>query len=116
MFILKSLLVSLAISLTSFVESKSSDATLRESLKRLNFAASTGIQSLERLEFKLAGSTGRQFLLSETYDEGLFTPLESLSALTDTYTTLGHPAFPHYSVRIKKSDFCDESVGYVRAS
>lgn len=114
MFILKSLLVSLAISLTSFVESKSSDATLRESLKRLNFAAS--IQSLERLEFKLAGSTGRQFLLSETYDEGLFTPLESLSALTDTYTTLGHPAFPHYSVRIKKSDFCDESVGYVRAS
>ncbi|KAI0310446.1 serine carboxypeptidase [Amylostereum chailletii] len=47
-----------------------------------------------------------------------FTPVGSLSALgTDAFTTLTHPVFPSYSVRIKQSDFCDTTVkaytGYI---
>ncbi|KII86255.1 hypothetical protein PLICRDRAFT_43837 [Plicaturopsis crispa FD-325 SS-3] len=53
-----------------------------------------------------------------SYDEGLFTPVGDLGALSETaFTTLGHPAFPNYGVRIKKSTFCDETVkaytGYI---
>ncbi|TCD59953.1 hypothetical protein EIP91_011017, partial [Steccherinum ochraceum] len=50
---------------------------------------------------------------------GLFSPFEDLKLLsTSEFTTLGHPAFPKYSVRIKKStDFCDGTVsaytGYI---
>ena len=34
-----------------------------------------------------------------------------LAALSSSdFTTLGHPAFPNYDVRIKKSDFCDGTV------
>ncbi|KAF7330037.1 Carboxypeptidase [Mycena kentingensis (nom. inval.)] len=52
------------------------------------------------------------------YDAGLFTPLEDMNALSATeFTTLGHPEFPKYGVRIKKSAFCDETVksytGYI---
>jgi carboxypeptidase C (cathepsin A) len=53
------------------------------------------------------------------YNEGLFMPVEELSALSEAqFTTLGHPVFPNYSVRIKKSsDFCDGTVnaytGYI---
>ncbi|KAF8880906.1 serine carboxypeptidase [Gymnopilus junonius] len=52
------------------------------------------------------------------YADGLFTPVESLSSLsTSEFTSLGHPFFPHYSVRVKKSDFCDGTVnaytGYI---
>lgn len=48
----------------------------------------------------------------EPYDSGLFSPLEDLSLLsTSTFTTLDHPAFPNYNVRIKRStDFCDGTV------
>ncbi|KDQ49579.1 hypothetical protein JAAARDRAFT_200740 [Jaapia argillacea MUCL 33604] len=47
-----------------------------------------------------------------SYDDGMFTPVGSLNTLsTDSFTTLGHPAFPKYSVRVKKSDFCDGTVG-----
>ena len=46
-----------------------------------------------------------------TYDAGLFTPVENLGVLSTTeFTTLAHPAFPKYNVRIKKSDFCDGTV------
>ena len=31
----------------------------------------------------------------------------------DAFTVLGHSAFPRHSVRVKKSDFCDETVAYV---
>jgi hypothetical protein len=45
------------------------------------------------------------------YDDGLFTPFEDLHALsTSQFTTLGHPLFPNYNVRIKESDFCDGTV------
>ena len=48
------------------------------------------------------------------YDAGLFTPVEDLGVLSVTeFTTLAHPAFPKYNVRIKKSDFCDGTVRYV---
>ena len=47
----------------------------------------------------------------DTYDAGLFTPVEDLGLLsTSDFTTLGHPLFPNYNVRIKKSDFCDGTV------
>ncbi|KAI0071137.1 serine carboxypeptidase [Panus rudis PR-1116 ss-1] len=55
----------------------------------------------------------------EGYDEGLFSPMEDLSLLSsDSFTTLTHPVFPKYSVRVKKStDFCDGTVnaytGYI---
>ena len=46
-----------------------------------------------------------------SYDDGLFTPVEHLSALSvDTFTTFGHPYFPNHNVRIKKTDFCDTTV------
>ncbi|KAF8972465.1 serine carboxypeptidase [Flammula alnicola] len=55
----------------------------------------------------------------QSYNDGLFTPAEDLSVLSESeFTTLGHPAFPRYSVRMKKSsDFCDTTVksytGYI---
>lgn len=49
----------------------------------------------------------------DTYDAGLFSPLEDLNLLsTSDFTTLSHPAFPKYGVRIKKSHFCDGNVRY----
>ncbi|KAJ7825180.1 serine carboxypeptidase [Mycena olivaceomarginata] len=52
------------------------------------------------------------------YDEGLFTPMEDMSALSETtFSVLSHPVFPNYNVRIKKSSFCDNTVkaytGYI---
>lgn len=45
------------------------------------------------------------------HDASLFTPVEDLSILSgETFTALGHPAFPKYSVRIKQSNWCDGSV------
>ena len=45
------------------------------------------------------------------YDEGLFTPVEELNILSaSAFTTLQHPAFPNYEVRIKKSNWCDGTV------
>lgn len=41
-----------------------------------------------------------------------FSPLGQLSYLSDTeFTVLSHPVFPRHSVRIKKSSFCDHTVG-----
>ncbi|KIY65085.1 serine carboxypeptidase [Cylindrobasidium torrendii FP15055 ss-10] len=55
---------------------------------------------------------------TDAYDAGLFTPIETLSALSNSsYTALAHPAFPKHSVRVKKSKFCDGTVdaytGYI---
>lgn len=64
------------------------------------------------LKYGWQGPQGYQAPLGhESNDDGLFSPLEDLSVLTATeYTTLAHPAFPKYEVRIKKSDFCDGTV------
>lgn len=49
--------------------------------------------------------------INANYADGLFSPVESLSTLSATeFTTMGHPFFPRYSVRVKKSQFCDETV------
>lgn len=50
-----------------------------------------------------------QYAYAAPYDDGLFTPVEDLNTLSvDSFTTLGHPSFPKYSVRIKKTVFeCD---------
>ncbi len=51
---------------------------------------------------------------TSAYDDGFFTPFESLSSLSHAeFTTLQHPLYPRHSVRIKKSDFCDGTVGCV---
>nr|GAT52551.1 predicted protein [Mycena chlorophos] len=47
-----------------------------------------------------------------------FAPLGALNVLSETqFTTLQHPAFPNYGVRVKKSDVCDGTVasytGYI---
>lgn len=50
-----------------------------------------------------------------SYDDGLFSPIGSLSSISETgFTTLGHPFFPRHSVRLKKTKFCDGTVKYVR--
>lgn len=55
---------------------------------------------------------GSEYGSYDSYDTGLFSPVDSLSALsTDEFTTLSHPAFPKHSARIKKTDgFCDDTV------
>ncbi|EPQ61308.1 serine carboxypeptidase [Gloeophyllum trabeum ATCC 11539] len=51
------------------------------------------------------------------FDAESFKPYGHLPSLTNDFTILQHPAFPKYSVRIKKSDFCDGTVaaytGYI---
>jgi hypothetical protein len=40
-----------------------------------------------------------------------FTPAGTLDILSETsFTPLAHPEFPKYGVRVKKSNFCDETV------
>ncbi|KAI0086931.1 serine carboxypeptidase [Irpex rosettiformis] len=55
---------------------------------------------------------------SRKHDNGHFTPSGDLHSLSATkFTTLGHPLFPNYGVRIKESRFCDGTVksytGYI---
>ncbi|KAJ7288105.1 Alpha/Beta hydrolase protein [Mycena rebaudengoi] len=41
-----------------------------------------------------------------------FTPAGTLDILSETsFTALAHPDFPRYGVRVKKTNFCDETVG-----
>ncbi|KAF4584581.1 hypothetical protein EYR40_004579 [Pleurotus pulmonarius] len=54
----------------------------------------------------------------QSYDDGLFSPLETLDVLSeDEFTVLAHPAFPKYSVRAKSTKWCDKTVksytGYI---
>ncbi|EMD33353.1 hypothetical protein CERSUDRAFT_68006 [Gelatoporia subvermispora B] len=56
--------------------------------------------------------------MPDVVDNGSFEPLGSLSAISTTdFTVLEHPLFPHYSIRVMKSNFCDGTVptytGYV---
>ena len=46
-----------------------------------------------------------------TYNDGLFTPIEDLSTLSETeFTPISHPFFPNVGARIKKTKFCDGTV------
>ncbi len=66
---------------------------LSASARQLNFATTVGSEAFA------------------SYDDGLLTPLGDLSLLSSSeYTTLTHPVFPRYSVRVKQSDFCDGAV------
>lgn len=49
---------------------------------------------------------------NEQYDAGLFSPpFLSLSALPESeWAILSHPLHPKYSVRVKKTKFCDDTV------
>ena len=64
-----------------------------------------------------SGNAYAQSAYAVSYDDGLFTPVEHLSALSvDSFTTFGHPYFPNHNVRIKKTDFCDGTVKSVGIS
>ncbi|TRM62404.1 Alpha/Beta hydrolase protein [Schizophyllum amplum] len=59
----------------------------------------------------IASASAQSFLHQEAYDAGLFTPLETLDALSEAeFTSLSHPFFPDYGVRVKKTKFCDGTV------
>ncbi|KAJ7057230.1 serine carboxypeptidase [Mycena amicta] len=63
-------------------------------------------------------SASQTVFKAHQYDDGLFTPMEDMNALSASeFTVLSHPVFPNYNVRIKKSPFCDETVksytGYI---
>ncbi|KAK7047212.1 hypothetical protein VNI00_006878 [Paramarasmius palmivorus] len=62
--------------------------------------------------FNLTSSPGQHTAFSD--EENFFTPVESLSTLSEAqFTTLRHPFFPKHSARIKKTSFCDSTVnGY----
>ncbi|EKM51694.1 uncharacterized protein PHACADRAFT_261985 [Phanerochaete carnosa HHB-10118-sp] len=77
----------------------------------LGLAASSVVSGAQQ-PFALSGGK------FESYDAGLFSPVEDLGLLsTSEFTALAHPTFPNYNVRIKKSDFCDGTVraftGYI---
>ncbi|KAK0448417.1 serine carboxypeptidase [Desarmillaria tabescens] len=66
--------------------------------------------------FLVANKTAATYQNYEDY--GHATQSQSLSLLSyDQFTTLEHPLYPEHSVRIKKTDFCDETVsaytGYI---
>ncbi|KAI0666416.1 serine carboxypeptidase [Trametes maxima] len=70
-------------------------------------------QHVEQTAFSVKNAFGN-------YDEGFLTPFGELSALSSTeFTHLEHPAFPHHSVRVKQSHFCDGNTraytGYIDA-
>jgi hypothetical protein len=47
-------------------------------------------------------------------ENSTFMPVGTLEVLSESaFTTLAHPAFPAYGVRLKKSQFCDGGVKYV---
>ncbi|KAJ7122654.1 serine carboxypeptidase [Mycena crocata] len=65
-----------------------------------------------------ANASQKVFSTPGSNDVNAFTPTGTLDILSETsFTSLGHPSFPQYGVRIKKSNFCDETVsaytGYV---
>ncbi|KAI0784828.1 serine carboxypeptidase [Abortiporus biennis] len=81
-----------------------------------------GLSVLSLLSFSFLAKASSQVPLEfrfDQYDASLFSPYEDLSSLSALeYTTLGHPAFPKYQVRLKQSkEFCDGTVnaytGYI---
>ena len=81
------------------------------------FSLRSGVLALLGTAITVVGAGNVQSPLgafkSASYDDGLFAPFEDLHALSRTeFTTLGHPLFPNYGVRIKESDFCDGTVKY----
>ncbi|KAF9042259.1 serine carboxypeptidase [Panaeolus papilionaceus] len=91
-------------------------------LQKLGLILTIGLPSVALASQKVftLNSTGSGIYSgAKVYDEGLFNPIGDFSVLSDTnFTTLRHPEFPKYGVRIKKSStFCDPTVksysGYI---
>lgn len=84
----------------------SSFSLLSLAIHVLGHASSQSVLGLERP----AADPYAQAAYAAPYDDGLFTPVEDLGALSaEAFTTLDHPSFPGYSVRIKKTVFeCDK--------
>lgn len=58
-----------------------------------------------------AANPHAQSTYAAPYGNGLFTPVGDLSTLSmDSFTTIEHPLFPNYSVRIKKMNLCDNQT------
>ncbi|KAF9007860.1 Alpha/Beta hydrolase protein [Cyathus striatus] len=81
-----------------------------------------GVATAKTIRPEILQPSGRTTSLDQlplsSYDDGLFTPLENPSTLSDVqFSVLQHPAFPKYQVRMKKTRFCDETVntytGYI---
>ncbi|KAI3611465.1 carboxypeptidase y precursor [Moniliophthora roreri] len=85
---------------------------LRWGVALLLALTSTSQASQKVLSDNNATATPGQHAFSD--EANLFTPVETLSALSDVeFTTLRHPLFQRHSARIKKTDFCDPTVnGY----
>lgn len=85
----------------------------RQSQSVFNTPGNTGTRHAQYTNAKTVTKPKVNADWGSSYDEGLFSPLEELSALSeDGFTTMEHPAFPNHSVRIKKTPagFCDDSV------
>jgi hypothetical protein len=81
-------------------------------LSLLVLAAQAQFTSSSQISFSgLPPEVPKNSTLSDVH---LFTPFGSLDALSETtFTTLRHPLFPDYAVRIKKSKFCNENETWV---
>ncbi|KAJ7314831.1 serine carboxypeptidase [Mycena albidolilacea] len=60
----------------------------------------------------VAGDASQAVFGAPNVNAATFAPVGTLDVLSESsFTTLAHPEFPQYSVRMKKSNFCDEGVG-----
>ncbi|KAJ7288107.1 Alpha/Beta hydrolase protein [Mycena rebaudengoi] len=73
------------------------------------------LQIARLLSFLAATAYASQIVFTGPADIGTsqhFTPAGTLDILSETsFTALAHPEFPRYGVRVKKTNFCDETVG-----
>ncbi|KAJ7288113.1 Alpha/Beta hydrolase protein [Mycena rebaudengoi] len=73
------------------------------------------LQITRLLSFLAATAYASQIVFTGPADIGTsqhFTPAGTLDILSETsFTALAHPEFPRYGVRVKKTNFCDETVG-----
>ena len=82
---------------------------------KVAFITTAGVHLKDEEPFNTKGDhTYRVIPGDVNYDESRFVLPRDLHSLSATeFTTLGHPLFPNYSVRIKESDFCDGTVRWV---
>ncbi|KAI0696431.1 serine carboxypeptidase [Cytidiella melzeri] len=59
----------------------------------------------------IASESQKPLVFHDTTVSSRIVTSDSLSNLYTEFTTLQHPAFPRYTVRVKKTKFCDATVG-----
>jgi hypothetical protein len=97
-------LVILAVALVLLVTTSAGQRSVPE--KAISQAKTAGFHGSQQV-FRFAN------LKSASYDDEMFTPVGDLSLLNESgYTTFGHPLYPHYGVRMKRTRFCDETVRF----